>query len=150
MSPVKKLQKLFWESVLSRAMRMRPRIVGVINSRRVTFGVWRGGWQRLQAPEFSAQETTSLHRSFMETWDSSREEWFLNKKHSRIDDDVAEALYSAIRRVAQFYAKSQITPLQKQLTTERTPDPGYTPLEEIDYGWARSGSFFPLAEHLFR
>jgi DMSO/TMAO reductase YedYZ molybdopterin-dependent catalytic subunit len=49
-------------------------------------------------------------------------EWFLNKA-LRIDDDVAEALYSPNRRVPT-YTKSQITPLKNNYNGA-TPDPGY-------------------------
>jgi DMSO/TMAO reductase YedYZ molybdopterin-dependent catalytic subunit len=51
-------------------------------------------------------------------------EWLLNKS-LRIDDDVAEALYSKDRLVPT-YAKSQITPLRNNYNGA-TPDPGYIP-----------------------
>jgi DMSO/TMAO reductase YedYZ molybdopterin-dependent catalytic subunit len=54
--------------------------------------------------------------------DSPAKEWFLNKA-LRIDDDVAEALYSGNRRVPT-YTKSQITPLKNNYNGA-TPDPGY-------------------------
>jgi DMSO/TMAO reductase YedYZ molybdopterin-dependent catalytic subunit len=53
---------------------------------------------------------------------SPAKEWFLNKA-LRIDDDVAEALYSGNRRVPT-YTKSQITPLKNNYNGA-TPDPGY-------------------------
>jgi DMSO/TMAO reductase YedYZ molybdopterin-dependent catalytic subunit len=53
---------------------------------------------------------------------SPAKEWFLNKD-LRIDDDVAEALYSENRRVPT-YTKSQITPLKNNYNGA-TPDPGY-------------------------
>jgi DMSO/TMAO reductase YedYZ molybdopterin-dependent catalytic subunit len=54
---------------------------------------------------------------------TSRErEWLLNKA-LRIDDDVAEALYSQHRRVPT-YTKSQITPIKNNYNGA-TPDPGY-------------------------
>jgi len=53
---------------------------------------------------------------------SPAKEWFLNKA-LRIDDDVAEALYSGNRRVPT-YTKSQITPLTN-IYNGATPDPGY-------------------------
>jgi DMSO/TMAO reductase YedYZ molybdopterin-dependent catalytic subunit len=56
--------------------------------------------------------------------DSRGKEWFLNQA-IRIDDDVAEALYSANRRVPT-YTKSQITPLKNNYNGV-TPDPGYIP-----------------------
>jgi len=54
--------------------------------------------------------------------DSPGKEWFLDKA-LRIDDDVAEALYSGNRRVPT-YTKSQITPLKNNYNGA-TPDPGY-------------------------
>src|SRR5580692_965961 len=53
---------------------------------------------------------------------SSRKEWLLNKA-IRIDDSVAEALYSETRMVPT-YTKSQITPLKNNYNGA-TPDPGY-------------------------
>jgi DMSO/TMAO reductase YedYZ molybdopterin-dependent catalytic subunit len=67
------------------------------------------------------QETLSrvgIHRNM----DSPGKEWFLNRA-LRIDDDVAEALYSANRNVPT-YTKSQIT-LLKNNYNGATPDPGY-------------------------
>ncbi len=54
--------------------------------------------------------------------DSPGKEWFLNRA-LRIDDDVAEALYSVNRRVPT-YTKSQITSLKNNYNGA-TPDPGY-------------------------
>jgi DMSO/TMAO reductase YedYZ molybdopterin-dependent catalytic subunit len=54
--------------------------------------------------------------------DSPGKEWFLNKA-LRIDDDVAEVLYSRNRRVPT-HTKSQITPLKNNYNGA-TPDPGY-------------------------
>jgi DMSO/TMAO reductase YedYZ molybdopterin-dependent catalytic subunit len=53
---------------------------------------------------------------------SPGKEWFLTKA-LRIDDDVAEALYSANRSVPT-YTKSQITPLKNNYNGS-TPDPSY-------------------------
>jgi hypothetical protein len=49
-------------------------------------------------------------------------EWLLNKA-LRLDDDVAEALYSG-NRMVPTYSKSQITPLKNNYNGA-TPDPGY-------------------------
>jgi DMSO/TMAO reductase YedYZ molybdopterin-dependent catalytic subunit len=49
-------------------------------------------------------------------------EWLLNKA-LRIDDDVAEALYSR-NRMVPIYTKSQITPIKNNYNGA-TPDPGY-------------------------
>jgi DMSO/TMAO reductase YedYZ molybdopterin-dependent catalytic subunit len=54
--------------------------------------------------------------------DSPGKEWFLNKA-LRIDDDIAEALYSANRSVPT-YTKSQVTPLKNNYNGA-TPDTGY-------------------------
>jgi hypothetical protein len=63
-------------------------------------------------------------------------EWLLNKA-VRIDDDVAEALYSA-NRMVPTYTKSQITPIKNNYNGA-TPDPGYISgwnltLEGLDSG----------------
>ena len=55
---------------------------------------------------------------------SPGKEWLLNRA-IRIDDDVAEALYSPGRTVPT-YTKSQITPLKNHYNGA-TPDPGYIP-----------------------
>ena len=59
---------------------------------------------------------------------NSREKEWLFNKGLRIDDDVAEALYSENRRVPT-YTKSQITPIKNNYNGA-TPDPGYIP------GWS--------------
>jgi DMSO/TMAO reductase YedYZ molybdopterin-dependent catalytic subunit len=56
------------------------------------------------------------------TW--PKKEWFLDRA-LRIDDDVAEALYSK-NRLVPTYTKSQITPLKNNYNGA-TPDPGYIP-----------------------
>jgi DMSO/TMAO reductase YedYZ molybdopterin-dependent catalytic subunit len=53
-----------------------------------------------------------------------KKEWFLNRA-LRIDDDVAEALYSR-NRFVPTYTKSQITPLKNNYNGA-TPDPSYIP-----------------------
>jgi DMSO/TMAO reductase YedYZ molybdopterin-dependent catalytic subunit len=55
---------------------------------------------------------------------SSEKERFLNRA-LRIDDDVAEMLYSP-RRAVPIYTKSQVTPLRNNYNGA-TPDPGYIP-----------------------
>ena len=57
-----------------------------------------------------------------ENW--PKKEWLLNRA-LRIDDDVAEALYSKNRMVPN-YTKSQITPLKNNYNGA-TPDPSYVP-----------------------
>jgi hypothetical protein len=55
---------------------------------------------------------------------SPRKEWFFNRA-LRLDDDVAEALYSP-KRMVPTYTKSQITPLMNNYNGV-TPDPSYIP-----------------------
>ena len=56
--------------------------------------------------------------------DSPGKKWLLNRA-LRIDDDVAEALYSG-NRMVPTYNKSQIIPLKNNYNGA-TPDPGYIP-----------------------
>jgi DMSO/TMAO reductase YedYZ molybdopterin-dependent catalytic subunit len=56
--------------------------------------------------------------------DTPRKEHFLNQA-LRLDDDVAEALYSP-NRIVPTYTKSQITPLRNNYNGA-TPDPSYIP-----------------------
>ena len=58
------------------------------------------------------------------TKDWPSKEWLLNRA-LRIDDDVAEALYSR-NRLVPTYTKSQITPLKNNYNGA-TPGPGYIP-----------------------
>jgi DMSO/TMAO reductase YedYZ molybdopterin-dependent catalytic subunit len=63
-------------------------------------------------------ERMGVHRDMS----SPGKEWFLNRA-LRIDDDVAEALYSQ-NRMVPIYTKSQITPLKNNYNGA-TPDPSY-------------------------
>lgn len=65
-----------------------------------------------------------------------RKEWLLNKA-LRIDDDVAEALYSQ-NRLVPTYTKSQITPLKNNYNGA-TPDPGYIPDWQLTLNGLASG-----------
>lgn len=117
---VKKPQSFFGERPLP-AIEIAPQILRY-RSRRdfLVFGA--GALAALAGAGFLLpQETLSrigIHRNI----DSPEKEWFLNKA-LRIDDDVAEALYSANRSVPT-YTKSQITPLKNNYNGA-TPDPGY-------------------------
>ena len=71
---------------------------------------------------FLLPQDTLRRMGVRRTVDSPAKEWFLNRA-LRIDDDVAEALYSGNRRVPT-YTKSQITPLKNNYNGA-TPDPGY-------------------------
>ena len=65
-----------------------------------------------------------------------KKEWFLNRA-LRIDDDVAEALYSK-NRLVPTYTKSQITPLKNNYNGA-TPDPGYIPEWHLTLAGLASG-----------
>ena len=87
------------------------------------------------------QETLSrigIHRNM----GTAGRERFLNKALC-IDDDVAEALYSATRRV-HTYTKSQITPLKNNYNGT-TPDPGYIPGWKLTLDGLASGLSISLA-----
>lgn len=109
---VKKPQGFFGERPLS-AIEIAPRVLRY-QSRRdfLLFGA--GALAALAGARFL------LPRNM----DSPGKEWLLNKA-LRIDDDVAEALYSANRSVPT-YTKSQITSLKNNYNGA-TPDPAYIP-----------------------
>jgi DMSO/TMAO reductase YedYZ molybdopterin-dependent catalytic subunit len=65
-----------------------------------------------------------------------RKEWLLNKS-LRIDDDVAEALYSK-NRLAPTYTKSQISPLKNNYNGA-TPEPSYIPQWRLTLDGLASG-----------
>jgi len=71
----------------------------------------------------------------------SAKEWFLNRA-LRIDDDVAEALYSGNRRVPT-YTKSQITPLKNNYNGA-TPDSAYISGWNLTLDGLASGLSIPL------
>src|SRR6266481_4948751 len=71
---------------------------------------------------FLLPQDTLSRMGVRRTANSPAKEWFLNRA-LRVDDDVAEALYSGSRRVPT-YTKSQITPLKNNYNGA-TPDPGY-------------------------
>jgi hypothetical protein len=132
---VKKLQSFFGERPLP-ATEIAPRILRY-QSRRdfLVFGA--GSLAALAGAGFLLPQDTLARLGVRRNMDSPGKEWFLNKA-LRIDDDVAEALYSVNRRVPT-YTRSQITPL-KSYSRSRL----YSWME-IDPGWAR---FWP--KHLSR
>jgi DMSO/TMAO reductase YedYZ molybdopterin-dependent catalytic subunit len=81
-----------------------------------------GAMVALAAGGFLLPQDTLRRMGVSRTVNSPAKEWFLNKA-LRIDDDVAEALYSGNRRVPT-YTKSQITPLKNNYNGA-TPDPSY-------------------------
>jgi DMSO/TMAO reductase YedYZ molybdopterin-dependent catalytic subunit len=119
---VKKLRTFFRERPLP-PIEVAPPVLRY-QSRRdfLIFGA--GALASLAGAGFLLPRDTLSRLGLRRSVDSPQKEWFLNKA-LRIDDDVAEALYSVNRRVPT-YTKSQITPLKNNYNGT-TPDPGYIP-----------------------
>jgi DMSO/TMAO reductase YedYZ molybdopterin-dependent catalytic subunit len=83
-------------------------------------------------PQATLERLGVLHED--EAW--PKKEWFLNRA-LRIDDDVAEALYSE-NRLVPTYTKSQITPLKNNYNGA-TPDPSYIPDWQLELTGLASG-----------
>jgi DMSO/TMAO reductase YedYZ molybdopterin-dependent catalytic subunit len=117
---VKKPQRFFGERPLP-AIEMAPAVLRY-QSRRdfLVFGA--GALAALTASGFFLPQDTLSRLGIPRSRDSPGKEWFLNKA-LRIDDDVAEALYSE-NRIVPTYTKSHITPLKNNYNGA-TPDPGY-------------------------
>src|SRR5216683_4757246 len=102
---------------------MAPRVLRYRTRRDfLLFGA--GAIAALAGGGFLLPQDTLRRMGVRQTVNSPAKEWFLNRA-LRIDDDVAEALYSGNRRVP-IYTKSQITPLKNNYNGA-TPDPGYIP-----------------------
>ena len=117
---VKKPQSFVAERFLP-AIEMAPRVLRN-QSRRdfLVFGT--GALMALAGAGFLLPQETLSRIGIHRNMGSPAKEWFLNKA-LRIDDDVAEALYS-VNRSVPTYTKSQITPLKNNYNGS-TPDPGY-------------------------
>jgi DMSO/TMAO reductase YedYZ molybdopterin-dependent catalytic subunit len=117
---VKRPQGFFGERPLP-AIEVGPRVLRY-QSRRdfLVFGA--GALAALAGGGFLLPQDTLSRLGVRRNMDSPGKEWFLNRA-LRIDDDVAEALYSVNRRVPT-YTKSQITPFRNNYNGV-TPDPGY-------------------------
>jgi hypothetical protein len=117
---LKEPQSFFGERP-SPAIQMAPRVLRY-QSRRdfLVFGA--GALAALTGGGFLLPQGTLSRLGVRRNMDSPGKEWFLNKA-LRIDDDIAEALYSGTRRVPT-YTKSQITPLKNNYNGS-TPDRGY-------------------------
>jgi DMSO/TMAO reductase YedYZ molybdopterin-dependent catalytic subunit len=119
---VKKPQSVFGERPLV-AIEMAPRILRY-QSRRdfLVFGA--GALAALAGAGFLLPQQTLSRIGVRRNMDSPGKEWLLNRA-LRIDDDVAEALYS-VNRTVPTYTKSQVTPLKNNYNGA-TPEPGYIP-----------------------
>jgi DMSO/TMAO reductase YedYZ molybdopterin-dependent catalytic subunit len=117
---MKKPQGFFEERSLP-AIEMSPGRLRYFSRRDVLlFGA--GAVAALAGGGFLLPQDTLSRLGVRRNMDSPGKEWFLNKA-LRIDDDVAEALYSE-NRIVPTYTKSQITPLKNNYNGA-TPDPGY-------------------------
>jgi len=117
---MKKPQGIFEERALP-AIEMSPDRLRYLSRRDVLlFGA--GAVAALAGGGFLLPQDTLSRFGVRRNMDSPGKEWFLNKA-LRIDDDVAEALYSE-NRIVPTYTKSQITPLKNNYNGA-TPDPGY-------------------------
>src|ERR1700746_9326 len=120
--PVKEPQSFFGERPL-RATEIAPRFLRYQSQRDfLVFGA--GALATLAGTGFLLPQDTLSRLGVGRNIDSPGKEWFLNKA-LRIDDDVAEALFSVNRRVPT-YTRSQTTPLKNNYNGT-TPDPGYIP-----------------------
>src|SRR5260370_550233 len=117
---VEKRQGLFEERPLP-VIEIAPRVLRYRTRRDfLLFGA--GAMAALAGGGFLLPQDTLRRMGVRRTVNSPAKEWFLNRA-LRIDDDVAEALYSENRRVPT-YTKSQITPLKNNYNGA-TPEPGY-------------------------
>ena len=119
---VKTPQSFFGEQPLP-ALEIAPRVLRY-QSRRDFLAFGAGTLAALAGAGFLLPRDTLSRSGVRRNMDSAEKEWFLNKA-LRIDDDVAEALYS-VNRSVPTYTKSQITPLKNNYNGS-TPDPGYIP-----------------------
>src|SRR5438034_838404 len=114
----------------TRPLLLRPGLVPMNDAQTFKSSLLAGAGSLL--PQATLERLGIIHGN--KTW--PKKEWLLNKA-LRIDDDVAEALYSENRRVPP-YTKSQITPLKNNYSGA-TPDPGYIsgwnlPIDGLDSG----------------
>jgi DMSO/TMAO reductase YedYZ molybdopterin-dependent catalytic subunit len=117
---VKKHQSFFGERPLP-VIKIAPRVLRYRTRREVlTFGI--GAVAAAAGAGFLLPQSTLGRLGVRRHMNSRGKEWLLNRA-LRIDDDVAEALYSR-NRMVPTYAKSQITPIKNNYNGA-TPDPGY-------------------------
>jgi DMSO/TMAO reductase YedYZ molybdopterin-dependent catalytic subunit len=116
---VKKHQRFFEEQPLP-VIEMAPGVLRYRTRREVlVFGI---GAVAAAGAGFLLPQNTLSRLGMRRDMSSPGKEWLLNKA-LRIDDDVAEALYSR-NRMVPTYTKSQITPIKNNYNGA-TPDPGY-------------------------
>jgi DMSO/TMAO reductase YedYZ molybdopterin-dependent catalytic subunit len=116
-----KKRRSFFEEQPSPVIEMAPRIMHNRTRREVlAFGI--GAVATAASTGLLLPRATLSRLGVRRDMSSPGKEWLLNKA-LRIDDDVAEALYSR-NRMVPTYTKSQITPIKNNYNGA-TPDPGY-------------------------
>jgi len=134
-----KRQGLFAERPLP-VIEIAPRVLRYRTRRDfLLFGA--GAVAALAGSRFLLPQDTLRRMGVHRNVNSPAKEWFLNEA-LRIDDDVAEALYSGNRKVPT-YTKSQITPLKNNYNGA-TPDPGYISEWNLTINGLDSGLSFSL------
>jgi DMSO/TMAO reductase YedYZ molybdopterin-dependent catalytic subunit len=114
-------QRSFFEEHALPVIEMAPRMMRSRTRREVlAFGI--GAAAVATGAVYLLPKDTLSRLGVRRDMDSRGKEWLLNTA-LRIDDDVAEALYSGNRSVPT-YTKSQITPIKNNYNGA-TPDPGY-------------------------
>jgi DMSO/TMAO reductase YedYZ molybdopterin-dependent catalytic subunit len=118
--PAGKHHSFFEERPLT-AIEMVPRVIRNRTRREVlAFGI--GAAAVATGAGYLLPQNTLSRLGVRRELNSRGKEWLLNKA-LRVDDDVAEALYSH-NRMVPTYTKSQITPIKNNYNGA-TPDPGY-------------------------
>jgi DMSO/TMAO reductase YedYZ molybdopterin-dependent catalytic subunit len=117
---VKKRRNLFEEQALP-VVAMAPRIMRYRTRREVlAFGI--GAAAAAIGAGYLLPQNTLNRLGVRKDMNSRGKEWLLNNA-LRVDDDVAEALYSH-NRMVPTYTKSQIAPIKNNYNGT-TPEPGY-------------------------
>src|ERR1700761_2881689 len=117
---VKKPQSFLGERPLP-IIEMAPRVLRY-RTRRDVLLFSAGAVAAVAGAGFLLPQTTLSRMGVRRNINARGKEWLLNKA-LRIDNDVAEALYSR-HRLVPTYTKSQITPIKNNYNGA-TPDPGY-------------------------
>jgi len=116
-------QRSFFEEQALPVIEMAPRMMRSRTRREVlAFGI--GAAAVATGAGYLLPQNTLSRLGVHRDMNSRGKEWLLNNA-LRVDDDVAEALYSH-NRMVPTYTKSQITPIKNNYNGA-TPEPGYIP-----------------------
>src|ERR1700739_865502 len=142
---IKESRSFFQERPLP-VIEMTPRLLRHRTRREVLmFGI--GAGAAVAGAGFLLPQNTLRRLGMRRDMTAPGKEWLLNKA-LRIDDDVAEALYSS-NRMVPTYTKSQITPIKNNYNGA-TPDPGYISGWNLALEGLASGLtiFLDIREHM--